>query len=629
VIVRDTRSDEITRPTRGWWLALGAILVVAACLRLCNLGTFSLWLDEIFTMTRSVLTMPELLAAAAADADNVPLYLIVTHVCIGVGMAEPWLRLVPILAGLASILLWAQWSHIHFGARISLLTAGFMALSTFHVRYSQELRAYPYLLLVTGLAMLAADRLRTRPTRSAALILAAMIGVGWYTHLSFAMFLVPMVGLVLFTDDPALPGSVRRRKTAPYLAASIVLGTLAFLPWFVIIAATLRSRMSRGATIWTGSVLGRRWEFLTVAANEADLLSWVGVGLAVLGAVGLLVAARHRIGRAVLIPAASMVVLSEVLYQIVNRWSKARYLTAVWPFLVILMILGLERVMRPVRSPWVRATVYGTIAVVLLLQVDAYHRMGRPHWDRMAAAVEEVRRPGELLLTESEWVSNGVGFFLDGPVASLRWETAPIHAALESHPSVLLVTTSQTGFLRRLRPDMVQPFTPGGSTGWPQPATELVSPWLEAPLPGCASRLLLGRSGSNTTGPSPNRIDLGRSPNKLLRSGWSPPKTRWDGTTVRWNVGLEAGVAVVRTGFGSTSIHIRLRPTPDIGADQELRALLNGQDLGAKPLQQSWVTFRFETRESVWKPGRNLLVLQFEKPRAAVVEWIDVTSSSF
>jgi len=65
---------------------------VAALVRICNLGTFSLDLDEVLTMTRAVLPFPEMIAACAADADNVPLYLVITRCSLRLGLLEPWLR---------------------------------------------------------------------------------------------------------------------------------------------------------------------------------------------------------------------------------------------------------------------------------------------------------------------------------------------------------------------------------------------------------------------------------------------------------------------------------------------------------------------------------------------------------
>ena len=218
-------SPQPSTPTR-WWVALAAIVAGGAIVRLCNLGTFSLALDEVFTMSRAVLPFPEMIAACAADADNVPLYLLVTSSSLRLGLTDPWLRLVPIAAGLASIVVWAWWTRRLLGPEVSLLAAGFMALSTFHIRYSQELRAYPHLLLIAGLAMLAVDRLRRRADPPSALLLASLVGLGWYTHFSFGMLLAPILGLSLVRIPDQSPadgasyrqvGGEERRSAARWL----------------------------------------------------------------------------------------------------------------------------------------------------------------------------------------------------------------------------------------------------------------------------------------------------------------------------------------------------------------------------------------------------------------------------
>ena len=94
-------------------------------------------------MGRAILPFKEMFAAAANDPENVPVYIYITGLSLRMGLIDPWYRLLPIAAGLASIPVWAIWTRIQFGSRISLLVAGLFALATFHVRYSQELRSLP------------------------------------------------------------------------------------------------------------------------------------------------------------------------------------------------------------------------------------------------------------------------------------------------------------------------------------------------------------------------------------------------------------------------------------------------------------------------------------------------------
>jgi hypothetical protein len=645
-------------PDRKWWLALAGMLALAAWLRVCNLGTFSLWLDEVFTMSRSMLPFPGLLAEALRDADNMPFYLFITHACLRIGMVEPWLRLVPILAGLGSIVVWARWTWSHFGPRVSLLTAGAMTLLTFHVRHSQELRAYPYLFFVTGLTMLLTDRLRAHPSAVRTAALALAIALGWYTHLSFAMLMIPLVGLVLFVNVPGDSGSEHRKKSLPHVASSLVLGTLLFLPWLVTIATQLHARMDRGATELTFGVAKRRWQYLTVAANELEPLSWLGILLALFCFIGLVTLGRKRIGQAVLIPAVSTVFVFELLYQIVNRWSKPRYYTAVWPFVVVILVVGLERILKPVHSKWVRTAAYSTLAIALVVQVDGYHRRGRPHWDRMAAAIEEVQRPNEPVLTESAWVANGVGMYTDRSVTALRWRTEPLLASLGAHPSVLLVTSyhrpvnrdlfqlarrgvviaviPETGFLRRIRPDMIIPWIAESEQGWPEPAAQPVAADLEAPLEGCLGRLAFwhpSRSGSSRAGRP--QIGFDRPHDPALRSGWSAKTHSVDGDNVRWVRSREAVMDLERIDEGPASVEIELSAPRKLPAPQEMRVLVNETEVGTREVPQRPTTIRLQVESSAWRRGRNLLVLHFKAttkptterglPRAAAVHWIRIT----
>lgn len=654
--IKHQTSHIETKPPSSWWLALSGIIVLAAVLRLCNLGTFSLWLDEAFTMARVSLPMPELLAEALGDPDNVPLYLVVTYVSLLLGLTDPWLRLVPIAAGLASITVWAVWTRSHFGHRVSLLVAGFMALSTFHIRYSQELRAYPYLLLITGIAMLAADRLRTQPTVKSAFVLAVAVAFGWYTHFSFAMTLVPVIALVLFSFDPSSTPGGSRRRTASLLATSIALGTLAFMPWMAAVAGALPDRFSRGATIWTLGTVGRRWEFLTVGATDLSLLSWLGSLLAILAVIGLIAAAGRRLGRSVVIPAAAMIVVAEFVFLLMNRWSKPRYATAAWPFLVILLVLGLDLVIRRFGNRRLRTIAVLAVALPMLLRADAYHREGRPHWDRMATAIEHTRRPQEPLLFEGDWLAECLPFYYSGEFEKIRWNVDRIENALARSPSVLLVTSihhannpevrrlarrgalvariPQTGSLVRLRQDMLGPTH--DSVNWPVAAADLVPDVLEAPQKGCLSRLIPVSAWRGARSGLTDGILFNQTLPEAVRSGLTGFRTRADGSQFTWVTGPEAAVIMERTRPSPARLSVALRPFRNTSG-QELRVVVNGNVLGVRAVKPGPQIAVFSTPASVWRPGRNLVVLQFRhvaasrdgsQLRAAALDWIEVAPLS-
>ncbi len=76
---------------RRWGFALFAIVSIAFVIRLWNLGTFSLWLDEVVTLRFAGLPFDRLLAACAGDAENVPLYAVVAFLGTRAGLTEPWI----------------------------------------------------------------------------------------------------------------------------------------------------------------------------------------------------------------------------------------------------------------------------------------------------------------------------------------------------------------------------------------------------------------------------------------------------------------------------------------------------------------------------------------------------------
>lgn len=432
-----------------WWAAL-LVAGLAVVLRVANLGTFSLWLDEVFTMRVAAKPLAETLALCAADAENVPLYAVVANLGLKLGLGDPWIRLLPIAAGLISIWLLAVWSHRNFGRTVSVIVAVFCAVSPFHIRYSQELRAYPYLLLMCAATLRLTDRLRERPDWKSTLGLAIVVGLGFYTNLTYVLVLVPTLGLILMSTYPSgFAGPVCEPVILRRYAFAVALGTLSFTPWIWRIWPSLMSRLSRPRTTgWTLAAIGDRWECLTIAPGQANLLSWFGAGLGVLVLAGIVVAAGMRIGRLVLLPALITLIVWEVVLVQVEHWSSPRYDTALWPFLVVLLALGFERFLRLLRFPWIRTAVSATVVILLLLRVDAYHRRGRPHWDQLAREVRDARRPGEKVVTMDHFSRICLAYYLKEHISTINQEPQRLRAELAERRSVLFVSRG------RLRPEL-------------------------------------------------------------------------------------------------------------------------------------------------------------------------------
>jgi hypothetical protein len=272
--------------------------------------------------------------------------------------------------------------------------------------------------------------------------------------------------------------------------------------------------------------------------------------------------------------------------------------------------------------------------------------------------VAEVRRPGEPVLTENNWSQVCLSHYSELEVASLHRSSGELSAALASHPSVLLFAPSRyrqsavqamarrgaliaevprTGRLVRLRPDMLGLATLSDGGGWPEPAAELVAEAIEEAPAGCLARVVWRPGGRRQPPPGLTRLELDASSQPFLRSGWSGPRTARDGGSHRLVTGPEASVVVQRSVAGPARISVRASSLRGLEG-QEMRLLVNGRDLGTRALERAPQIADFVAPAEYWKLGRNLLVLQLREvvkpsdggsqPRAAVVEWIEITPAA-
>lgn len=126
-------------------LLLLAIVVLAAALRLPTLGAQSLWYDEAATWFQVSGTPGQLLYRTAAD-NYPPLYNILVWLLIRVlGDSEWVLRLPAALLGIANVPLIYLLGRRMAGPTAGLIAALLLALSGFHLWYSQEARMYTLL----------------------------------------------------------------------------------------------------------------------------------------------------------------------------------------------------------------------------------------------------------------------------------------------------------------------------------------------------------------------------------------------------------------------------------------------------------------------------------------------------
>ena len=127
------------------------ILLLGAVLRVYDLSGESLWVDEAITSQIAELNSRELFGWIISQNDNnPPLYYILMHFWVSLfGHSEFSLRLPSAIVGTGSVLMIYAVGKLVFNRTTALLASLILAVSVFHIEYSQEARSYSLMAFLT------------------------------------------------------------------------------------------------------------------------------------------------------------------------------------------------------------------------------------------------------------------------------------------------------------------------------------------------------------------------------------------------------------------------------------------------------------------------------------------------
>ena len=198
--------------------ALILILAFALLARLYGITSESVWLDEAYSANMAVQPFLNILML---DDTNPPLHMLVMSVFVKLfGLSEFWMRLpfalIGTLAVYASYLLAGKIA----GEKTAIISSLLLALSPYHVFYSQDARMYSLLTLFAGLSAYFFLKYYEKPEQKtlAFYIIASLLMV--YTHL-YGLFILAGINLFYLW---------KRRLQKNWVIAHMIL-IAAFLPW--------------------------------------------------------------------------------------------------------------------------------------------------------------------------------------------------------------------------------------------------------------------------------------------------------------------------------------------------------------------------------------------------------------
>lgn len=148
----NTASNLVAR--FGTLLLLTLIVGIAAALRFADIATESLWVDEIYSYRQALKSVAMIIANAPSDV-HPPVYYALLHAwTLLFGTTELGLRSFSAVCGILAVPCIYVLGRDIAGKRVGLYASLLLALSHFHIHYSQEARNYAYVVLVVILGMI-------------------------------------------------------------------------------------------------------------------------------------------------------------------------------------------------------------------------------------------------------------------------------------------------------------------------------------------------------------------------------------------------------------------------------------------------------------------------------------------
>lgn len=446
---------------RPYWPAVAVLTVAGFALRAWHMSAQNLWTDEVETAKIALLPMAELMRAARGELPILPTawlsplyYLIIrSALLLPHASVDAALRLSSVVVGAATVPALAWTGRRLLGAPAALAATVVLALSPFHVWYSQEVRPYALLVLLAVLTIGLFARALERPAAGTWAAFAGALILALYTH-PIAVTLPLVCGLALLVAARTRPHLLRGGLLT--LAASGV----AYLPAVAVIRARGANTIAdaRGVSVLdvpyaiytyvVGFSFGPSTAELHVSARDAllaaaPLILVVALVFGVLAMAGVLAIATGTVPiddgdqPAPAMPTRVLVLAWLVLPLAIAFVSAAasgnpfnpRYSIIAFPALALVLGAGVVRVAALAPVGWETRVAGGALLLVAVLSGwSIYNLAFDPRYAKedcraLGALLAREARPGDLVVVSAEYMDSAVRYYYDGPAEVLGYET--------------------------------------------------------------------------------------------------------------------------------------------------------------------------------------------------------------
>jgi hypothetical protein len=377
---------------------LAAVTLLAGGLRIFRLGEWSMWGDEIFTLG----SQPD----GFIQSTSTQLIHWVTGL---LGTTEWSARLVPALIGTLTIPLLYFPVRKLFGSRVAMLSAALLAVSTWHIYWSQNARFYVLLLLLYTLALLAfftGLELDKPVYLIASLVFLALAAKERMLALVFLpVSLGYLIGLLFLPFER--PAGLRLRNLAVFFGPLIALGLLFGWPFLRDIPGWMRG-FSRINT-------SPMWLF-------SGTVYYIGIPVVILAVTGSVYFLRDRSRAALYMSLGAVIPLVFILIASLFQYSANRYAFVSLTSWILLAALATGELLTRLAGS-MRIFAFGLVVLLMATALGEnflyfqFQNGNRENWKAAFQYIQRQRLAEEPVVADRPEVGR---FYLKDGVTSFR-----------------------------------------------------------------------------------------------------------------------------------------------------------------------------------------------------------------
>ncbi|MHB0975757.1 MAG: glycosyltransferase family 39 protein [Candidatus Aquicultorales bacterium] len=391
--------------SRSYLMIALAITGIALALRLYQLGTASIWFDEGWSVRLANMGLGGMLKELAAKDINPPLHFVLLNGWIKLfGDSEIAVRSISALAGAFSVFMLYRLGRLLYDEDTGLIASAFLAVSWFHLYYSQEARGYSLMVLFSILSFYFFAKLFRKRSigNSAGYVLSSALLL--YTHVFGFLVLASQMVYVC-----ALFVGAGNRNNRPLARWSLTMWPLHQLAAVGLFAPWLGTLLKQARVARDGG--GSAIPMPTAASLLETLVSFSGSTWALLAYAAaplILAVLALRRGDPVAFPAKELnktgFAAAWLLFPMVAALALSLYLQPVYldKYLIGSMpafyLLG-ARAVGSIRESTIKYGIVFVVLVISFLNVAGYYATPRKEeWREVATLVETNAQAGALVL---------------------------------------------------------------------------------------------------------------------------------------------------------------------------------------------------------------------------------------